>query len=63
MTDSPRWCATCGAYGLHHTDHHDLFNQTLGHLEKNVRMSSPRRQRISVMARRLWRGLPLRDER
>ena len=22
MTDSPRWCAVCDAYGNHHTDRH-----------------------------------------
>ena len=25
MADSPRWCATCNAYGEHHTDRHHLF--------------------------------------
>lgn len=24
MNDSPRWCETCGSYGDHHTDRHDL---------------------------------------
>lgn len=23
MTDSPRWCETCKAYGSHHTDRHE----------------------------------------
>lgn len=34
-TDSPRWCATCNAYGDHHTERHPLTGMTDNHRRWN----------------------------